>query len=247
MVAISNHKRVVLITGASRGLGREIALRFGRAGARVVVNYLTHKEEAEIVVNSISQADGDAVAVQADIRNAVAVNAMIADTVNRWGTIDVLVNNAGITKDNLILRMSEQDWDNVIETNLSGGFHCIRASSKLMAKQRQGHIINIASIVGVQGREGQANYSASKAGLIGFTKASAKELGCYNIKINAVLPGYISTDMSEILSDAMRDRILKENVLNRVSDPQEVAAFVYNLSLMNNVSGQVFNIDSRVV
>jgi 3-oxoacyl-[acyl-carrier protein] reductase len=246
-MTLSDHKRVVIVTGASRGLGREIALRFGRAGERVVVNYLTLEKEAIVVASAISQAGGDAVPIQADVRNAAAIDAMIADTVKRWGTVDILVNNAGMTKDRLILRMSEQDWDDVVDTNLTGGFHCIRAVSKFMVKQHQGHIINVASIVGLQGREGQANYAASKAGLAGLTKASAKELGRFNIKVNAVLPGYLPTYMGNTISNVMRNRILKENALNRCSDPQEVAQFVYNLSLMKNVSGQVFNIDSRVV
>ena len=172
---------------------------------------------------------------------------MVHDAVKRWGTVDVLINNAGITRDGLVLRMPEEDWDDVINTNLSGPFHCIRAASGIMTKQRRGHIISIASVVGVQGREGQANYSASKAGLIGLTKACAKEFGPWNINVNAVLPGYIPTDMGDTISDTVLERILKENALNRISDPKEVAEFIYHLSLMKNVSGQVFNLDSRIL
>jgi 3-oxoacyl-[acyl-carrier protein] reductase len=172
---------------------------------------------------------------------------MIESAEKRFGALDVLVNNAGITKDDLLVRLTEQDWDAVVDTNLKGPFLCIRAASKTMSKQHNGHIINIASICGVQGREGQANYSASKAGLIGLTRACARELGRFNIKVNAVLPGYIPSDMGEQVSDRMYQRVLKENALGRVSDPKEVADFIYHLSLMNNVSGQVFNLDSRTV
>jgi 3-oxoacyl-[acyl-carrier protein] reductase len=240
-------KRVVVITGASRGLGKEIALTFGRAKDRVVVNFLDRKGDAAAVSEEISRVGGDAFLFRADVKSADEVYAMIAETISRWGGIDVVVNNAGITKDGLLLRMPEQDWDNVFETNLKGPFHTIRSASEIMMKQRRGHIINISSIVGLQGRAGQANYSASKAGLIGLTKAAAKELGRFNIKVNAVLPGYIPTDMGDKVSDVVHDRILQDNALNRASDPGEVADFIYHLSLMNNVSGQVFNLDSRVV
>ena len=161
--------------------------------------------------------------------------------------MDVLINNAGLTKDGLLVRMSEQDWDDVLDTNLTGPFHCMRSAGEAMMKQGAGHIINIGSIVGVQGREGQANYSASKSGLIGLTKAAAREWGPYNIKVNAVLPGYLPTDMGAAASDAVRERVVKENALGRVSAPTEVAEFIYRLSLMNNVSGQMFNLDSRVL
>jgi 3-oxoacyl-[acyl-carrier protein] reductase len=143
--------------------------------------------------------------------------------------------------------MTEQAWDDVLKTNLTGPLHCIRAASRIMSRQRRGHIINISSIVGLQGREGQANYASSKAGLIGLTKTCAQELGQHNIKVNAVLPGYIHTGMGGVLSGANRDRILRDNVLGRSSDPREVAEFIYQLSLMDKVSGQVFNLDSRVL
>jgi 3-oxoacyl-[acyl-carrier protein] reductase len=143
--------------------------------------------------------------------------------------------------------MTEKDWDDVVDTNLSGPFHCIRAAAQSMINQRSGHIINISSIVGLQGREGQANYSSAKAGLIGLTKAAARELGSFNIKVNVVLPGYLPTDMGSSISDTVHARILKENALGKASDPGEVADFIYHLSLMNNVSGQVFNLDSRIL
>ena len=241
------YKRVVLVTGASRGLGREIAFRFGSAGERVVVNYLASEEAATRVADEIIHAGGEAIIQRADVRSSSEVDAMLHDTVTRWGGVDVLVNNAGITNDGLILRMKEQSWEDVMDTNLTGAFHATRAASKIMSKQAEGHIINISSLVGAQGREGQANYSASKAGLIGLTKSCAVELGRYNIKVNAVLPGYIPTEMSGDISSDVRERILRENALQRVSDPREAAEFIYRLSLMNNVSGQVFNLDSRIV
>jgi len=247
MTLSTHRKRVVIVTGASRGLGKKIAIRFGREGEKVVVNYIIRRSEAETVADEIGRSGGEAIPFQADVKVAAQVEVMMKSTKRRFGTIDVLVNNAGITKDGLLVRMTEQDWDAVIETNLKGPFLCIRAASEIMSKQQNGHVINVSSISGVQGREGQANYSASKAGLIGLTRACARELGRSNIKVNAVLPGYIVTDMGEKVSDGIYQRVLRENALNRVSDPEEVADFIYHLSLMNNVSGQVFNLDSRIV
>jgi 3-oxoacyl-[acyl-carrier protein] reductase len=240
-------KRVVLVTGASRGLGREIALRFGRAGDRVVVNYLRNEERAIEATEEIAHAGGEAFSYRADVRVSPEVEAMVAGTIRRWGAVDVLVNNAGLTKDGLLLRMAEESWDDVIASNLTGPFYCIRAAAGTMMKQRSGQILSIGSIVGLKGREGQANYSASKAGLIGLTRACAKELGPYNIKVNAVLPGYLPTDMGRMASDAVLERVRCENALGRPSGPTEVAEFVYRLSLMENVSGQMFNLDSRIL
>jgi 3-oxoacyl-[acyl-carrier protein] reductase len=240
-------KRVIIITGASRGLGREIALCFGRAGERVVINYLSNEMAARAVSNLISKIGGESICYSANVKNRVEVETMTNAAQERWGFVDVLINNAALTKDGTMLRMKEEDWDKVVETNLSGPFQCIRAVAHHMIKQGSGHIINISSIAGLQGREGQANYSSAKAGLIGLTKASAKELGPFNIKVNTVLPGYLPTDMSRHISDSVHDRILKENTLGKLSDPSEVANFIFHLSLMNNVSGQVFNLDSRIV
>lgn len=243
----SAQKRVVIITGASRGLGRAIALRFGCAGDRVVVNYQKNARAAESVVQEIARQNGEAVPFKADVRIANEVDAMVEEAKKRWGSINVLVNNAGITRDGLMLRMSEQDWDDVLAVNLKGAFLALRSAARAMSEQRDGHIINIASIAGAQGREGQANYAAAKAGLIGLTKASAKELGSSNIKVNAVMPGYLRTDMGDKVSNEIIDRVLRKNALGGTADAGEVAEFVYRLSLMNNVSGQVFNLDSRVV
>ncbi len=240
-------KRVIIITGASRGLGREIALRFGRAGERIVVNFLSNEFAARDVAGEVSRNGGESICCRADVKNSVEVDAMVRDAIDRWNAVDVLINNAAEARDGIMLRMAEEDWDDVVGTNLSGPFQCLRAASDQMIKQRSGHVINISSIVGLHGREGQANYSSAKAGLIGLTKAAAKELGSFNIKVNAVLPGYLATDMGSQISDSIHERILNENVLGRASDPREVADFVYYLSLMNNVSGQVFNLDSRIV
>ncbi len=243
----SDKKRVIIITGASRGLGRELALRFGRAGERVVVNFLSNELAARAVADEVIQAGGEAIHYGANVKNTVEVEAMVSYTLERWGSVDVLINNAALTKDRIILRMSEAEWDDVSDANLSGPFHCIRAVSDHMIKQRSGHIINISSIVGLQGREGQANYSAAKAGLIGLTKAAAKELGLFNIKVNAVLPGYLPTEMGATISHEMHNRILRENTLGRGTDADEVAELIYQLSLTHNVSGQVFNLDSRIL
>jgi 3-oxoacyl-[acyl-carrier protein] reductase len=240
-------KRVILVTGASRGLGRQIALRFGRAGERIVVNYLRNETGALETVEEIAHAGGDAFSIRADVRVSKDVEAMVSETIRRWGAVDVLVNNAGATKDGLLLRMADESWNDVIAANLTGPFHCIRAAAGAMMTRRCGQIISIGSIVGVQGREGQANYSASKAGLMGLTRACARELGPYNIRVNAVLPGYLLTDMGRNASDAVLERVRFENALGRPSDPQEVAEFVYRLSLMENVSGQIFNLDSRII
>ncbi len=239
--------RVVVVTGSSRGLGRAIALQFGKNRDKVVVHYLGNEEGANAVAREIIASSGEAFPLRADVSSARDVDALIQTAIVRWGRIDVLVNNAGRTRDRFLLRMEEQDWDDVINTNLSGSFYCMRAVSKIMVQQQDGHIISIASIVGVQGREGQANYSASKAGLIALTKSCARELGPYNVRVNAVLPGYLKTDMGETINASARDRIERENTLKRSTEPVEVAEFIVHLSRMNNVSGQIFNLDSRIV
>jgi len=245
MASLDN--RVVVVTGASRGLGRMIALRFGIAGARIAVNYLERHQEALAVADSITQQGGEALAIQADVRQAAMVEEMINVVVKRWGTVDVLVNNAGIIRDGLAARLSEQEWDDVLSTNLTGPFHCIRAVSRAMMQQRSGHIISLSSLAGKQGRVGQANYAAAKAGLIGLTRTTAQELGRFNIKANAVLPGFLGTDMGTTVSQPLVDRIIEQNALGRASTQDEIADFIYHLSLMQHVSGQVFNLDSRTV
>ncbi|MBI5198531.1 MAG: SDR family NAD(P)-dependent oxidoreductase [Nitrospirae bacterium] len=240
-------EKVVIITGASRGLGKGLALKFGKNGKRVLVNYKERKEGAEEVAEEINKGGGEAITFRADVRETEKVKEMVDLVIKEWGRIDILINNAGIVKDQLLIKISEEVWDEVIETNLKGPFNMIRAVSKVMIKQKEGHIINISSISGIKGRAGQASYAASKAGLIGLTKTAAIELGRYNIKVNAVLPGLLMTDMVHSSRFTVLGSQLKESVLERFSDIERVADFICNLSEIDSVSGQVFNLDSRVV
>lgn len=239
-------RRAVIVTGGGRGLGRSLALRFGSAGDRVAITYRSDRISAESAVAEISSRGGEAIALALDVREQSLVDQSVSTVLDRWGVIDVLINNAGTAQDALAVRMTEQSWDDVLATNLTGPFRCIRAVAETMMKQRSGHIVNIASITGLQGRAGQANYSAAKAGLIGLTKAMARELGPSDVKTNAVLPGYLETAMGRAVSSAIADRVRTDNVLGRANDPKEVAEFVYRLSRMRNVSGQIFNLDSRI-
>ena len=240
-------KRIVIVTGASRGLGREIALQFGTTGCGVVVNYREQEGDARTVAEDIQRRGGEAIAVRADVRRPDEIDSMVGEALRRWGSVDVLVNNAGVTRDALAVRMDEASWDSVMDTNLKGPFLCMRAVSRAMMDQRSGHIISIASIAGVRGREGQANYAASKAGLIGLTKTAAQELGRSNIQVNCVLPGYLPTDMGAAAPESALAHAIAENALGRTSNAAEVAAFILHVSLMKHVSGQVFNLDSRVL
>jgi len=240
-------RKAVIVTGASRGLGKEIALTFGRYGWGVLVNYMNSREAAQAVAVQIIDAGGDALAFKTDVRDYSTVKEMIDAAIARWGRVDVLVNNAGTGIGGLILKLKEDAWDEVIDTNLKGVFNCTKAVSGLMLKQRAGHIINIGSIVGLRGKTGHAAYSASKAGLVGLTKAAAIELAPRGIQANCVLPGYMLTDMGEGASEKAREDALSDNLLKRFSDPAEVAEFIYHLAGMNAVSGQVFNLDSRII
>lgn len=239
--------KVVLITGASRGLGRAMAMRFAAAGCRVAVNYLQSEDSAIRVVEEIVDNGGEALPLCADVRSSAEVHSMIGAIDEKWGSLDILINNAAITKDDLLPRVMIRDWDEMIATNLTGVFNAIRAVSHYMKKNKGGHIINISSWAGLKGRAGQAAYSASKAGLLGLTKSAALELGEFNIQVNAVLPGFMRTDMAQNLSGAAMEKIISSNVLRREQDISEVAEFVYNLSLMRNISGQILNIDSRII
>ena len=188
-----------IVTGASRGIGKDIALYLAREGAKVAVNYSGSKEKADAVVEEIKANGGEAFAIQANVDQADSVQNLISTTLEQFGSIDILVNNAGITSDNLLMRMKEQEWDDVLNTNLKGVFLCTKAVTRQMMKQRAGRIINITSIVGVSGNAGQANYVAAKAGVIGLTKSTAKELASRNITVNSVAPGFITTDMTDAL------------------------------------------------
>jgi 3-oxoacyl-[acyl-carrier protein] reductase len=240
-------ERVAIITGASRGIGRATALALAAEGANVVVNYASSSTAAEEVVKTISDAGGNAIALQADVSKLDQVDTLINKTLEKFGRVDVLVNNAGITRDTLLLRMKPEDWQAVIDLNLTGVFLCTRAVSKVMLKQKSGRIINITSVAGQMGNPGQANYSAAKAGVIGFTKAVAKELASRSITVNAVAPGFIATDMT---SDLKSDEILKYIPLARYGEPQEVAGMIRFLAAdpaAAYITGQVFNVDGGMV
>ena len=240
-------QKTIIITGASNGLGRAMALRFGREGWAVAVNYNTSKASADEVVAGIINSGGAAFAVKADVRIYSEVEAMVSETLSRFGRIDALINNAGTGTGSLMLKLSVEAWDDVIDTNLKGSFNTIKAVSRIMMKQRSGHVINISSILGLRGKTGQAAYSSSKAGLIGLTKAAAVELAPRGIQVNAILPGYMLTEMGAAASEKAREEAVQDNLLKRYSEPSEVADFVYNLTNMKAVSGQVFNLDSRVI
>jgi 3-oxoacyl-[acyl-carrier protein] reductase len=234
---------VCLVTGSSRGLGKAIALAFGRRGHQVVVHYKDKKNEAEEISSQIK----DSIVFRVDVKDFGKVKKMVDEVVKKWGRIDVLVNNAGITKEALLLKTSEKDFDDVIATNLKGTFNFIRAVTPYMMKQRSGHIMNISSIAGMKGRQGLTAYSASKAGIIGLTLSIAKELSRYNIMVNAVLPGYILTDMGLTSSEKAQVAALKDSLIKKFSKPEKVAEFICYLSETSGITGQVFNLDSRII
>lgn len=239
--------QVAIVTGASRGIGRAIALALATEGANIAVNYASSSTAAEEVVAEITGAGGNAVALQADVSKADQVDGMVNAVMEKWGRVDILVNNAGITRDTLLLRMKPEDWQAVIDLNLTGVFLCTRAASKIMLKQRYGRIINISSVAGQMGNPGQANYSAAKAGVIGFTKTIAKELASRNVTVNAVAPGFIATDMT---SNLKADEILKYIPLGRYGQPEEIAGMVRFLAAdaaASYITGQVFNVDGGMV
>lgn len=241
------HDRVAIITGASRGIGRATALALAAEGAKVVVNYASSSSAAEEVVAAITDKGGQAIALQADVSKVDQVDTLVNHTLEKLGRVDILVNNAGITRDTLLLRMKPEDWQAVIDLNLTGVFLCTRAVSKIMLKQKSGRIINITSVAGQMGNPGQANYSAAKAGVIGFTKTVAKELATRGITVNAVAPGFIATDMTSGLKS---DEILKYIPLGRYGEPEEVAGMIRFLAAdpaAAYITGQVFNVDGGMV
>lgn len=237
--------KVALVTGASRGIGRAIALELARQGAKIAVNYAGSEAKANEVVGEIKNMGGEAFAIQADVADAQAVEQMIKTVLERFERIDILVNNAGITRDNLLMRMKEEEWDDVININLKGVFNCTKAVTRPMMKQRYGRIVNIASVVGVMGNPGQANYVAAKAGVIGLTKTAARELASRNITVNAVAPGFITTDMTERLSEEIKSEMLKQIPLARFGEPEDVAKVVAFLvsDAASYMTGQTLHVD----
>ena len=239
--------KVAVVTGASRGIGRAIALALAGEGASVAVNYSSSGAAAEAVVAEIQAVGTEAIAVQADVSKADQVERFMSAVMEKWGRVDVLVNNAGITRDTLLLRMDLGQWQAVIDLNLTGVFLCTKIISKIMLKQKSGRIVNIASVAGQMGNPGQANYSAAKAGVIGFTKTVAKELSSRGITVNAVAPGFIETDMTDGLKT---DDILKFIPLGRYGQPEEIAGMVRFLAAdpaASYITGQTFNVDGGMV
>lgn len=241
--------KTAIVTGASRGIGRAIALELAKNDANVVVNYAGSQGKAEEVVNEIKSLGKDAIAVKANVANIDEVTALVKETIDTFGSVDILVNNAGITRDNLLMRMKEEEFDEVININLKGVYNCIKAVTRPMMKQRGGKIVNLASVVGVSGNPGQVNYVAAKAGVIGITKTVAKELATRNIYVNAVAPGFITTDMTDQLPEAAREQMLNLIPLNRLGEPEDVAKVVRFLasSDADYITGQTIHVDGGMV
>ncbi|ANZ33562.1 3-oxoacyl-[acyl-carrier-protein] reductase [Staphylococcus carnosus] len=234
-----------LVTGASRGIGRSIVLQLADEGYNVAVNYAGNKEKAEAVVEEIKGKGVEAFAIQANVANPDEVKDMIQEVVSQFGSLDVLVNNAGITRDNLLMRMKEQEWDDVIDTNLKGVFNCIQKATRQMMKQRSGAIINLTSVVGAVGNPGQANYVATKAGVIGLTKTAARELASRGITVNAVAPGFIVSDMTDALSDELKDQMKSQIPLGRFGEDTDIANTVAFLASdkAKYITGQTIHVN----
>ncbi len=237
--------KVAVVTGSGRGIGAAIAKELARAGAKVVVNYSRSADTAMSVVAAIEAAGGEAIAVQADVADAAQVEALMTAARAAYGSIDILVNNAGITRDRLLIRMTEEDWDSVLDTNLKGAFLCVKAVASQLLKQRSGVIVNVGSVNGLVGAAGQANYSAAKAGLVGLTKALAKEMGPRGVRVNAVAPGFIETDMTESLKAEFKEAVVKQIPLGRLGAPEDVARVVAFLCSDDAayIQGEVISID----
>ena len=241
--------KVAIVTGASRGIGRAIAIALGDQNATVIVNYNGSKEAAEEVVSTIQSNGGKAISYQCNVSVFNEVKELMDNIKKEYGSIDILVNNAGIEKSNLIIRMTESDFDDVININLKGTFNCIKHVSRYMMKQKSGRIINISSVVGISGNAGQIGYAASKAGVIGMTKSAAKELAARGITVNAIAPGFIKTDMTDVLKEDIKSEILTRIPLNKFGEAQDIANMVTYLASeeSNYVTGQVFQVDGGMI
>lgn len=236
-----------MITGATGGLGREITRRFGQAGCRVVVHYHRNKEAAEALADELERLQAEAIVVQADVQSLNEMRSITEAVLNRWNRLDVLVANAAVRRDGLLARMTNEAWDSTLKTNLTGVWNSLKAVGERLIKQREGHVVAIGSIAGAYGRAGQANYAASKAGLIGLIRSVAIEWGPRNIQLNLVFPGVQPTGMTDKLSAKQRERLVRRSLLSDSPPMIQVAAFVYQLSKMTGVSGQIFNLDSRIL
>lgn len=238
-------KKIAVVTGASRGIGRAIALELARTGAFVVINYNGSKEKAEEVQAQIAAEGGESIIWQCNVADYKACEDFFAQVIKTYGRVDILVNNAGITKDGLLMRMSEEDFDKVIHVNLKGTFNCIRQISRQMLKQRSGRIINMASVVGICGNAGQANYAASKAGVIGLTKSAAKELASRGVTVNAIAPGFIETDMTDVLSERVKENTAKMIPMGSFGKPEDIAKTAAFLASdgARYITGQILSVD----
>ena len=243
------HGKTALVTGAGKGIGRAIALRLANEGANVVINYSGSEDAAADCAAECEKAGVRTLRVKADVSDAAQVEEMFARAVEEFGTVDILVNNAGITRDKIILRMKEEDFDSVLDINLKGSYNCMKAASKIMLKQRSGRIISISSIVGLRGNAGQVNYSASKAGIIGMTKSLARELASKGINVNAVAPGFIETDMTKALPEVEKEKLLAVIPAGRMGKPEDIAGAVLFLAGPDSsyVTGQVLTVDGGMV
>ena len=238
-----------IITGGARGIGKEIARTLAENGANIAINYRNFNDEIKAFVEELEAIGVKVLTFKCDVSNEEEVVAFINEVKNTFGSIDILINNAGITKDGLLIRMSEKDFSDVIDVNLKGTFNMTKAVSSIMVRQRFGKIINISSVVGVAGNAGQCNYSASKAGVIGFSKSIARELASRNVNVNVIAPGYINTDMTKVLPDRVKEEVLKTIPMKKIGEPREVANLVLFLSsdLSNYITGQVINVDGGMV
>ncbi|MDO6354033.1 3-oxoacyl-[acyl-carrier-protein] reductase [Caloramator sp. CAR-1] len=241
--------KIALITGAAKGIGRAIAEKFAQEGASLVINYRTYNDSLKELEEKLKGFGAEVLLVQGDVKNYSDAENMVKASLEKFGRIDILVNNAGITKDNLLMRMSLEDFDDVLEVNLKGAFNLIKAGVPHMIKQKSGRIINISSVIGLIGNAGQANYAASKAGLIGLTKSVAKEVASRNITVNAIAPGYIVTDMTEKLPEKIKEKMMELIPLKRLGNPEDVANLAAFLAsdMASYITGQVINVDGGMV